>query len=196
MTTFPNWSVTRQDAVSPLMDSWIATLNLPPSVVYGLVALESGFNPTAYRAEPQINDASYGLTQILLATARGLGYQGDGPGLYDPNVNLQLGLSYFADLLTRYGDTTQALSAYNTGRPTGSTAGQTYAAAVLARAEYFDSLWTATMAPDTQSFAPSGDTSGNSPVVDTGGIIGPLPIVGAVAVVAGLLYLLLHGRGR
>src|SRR5262249_50691673 len=37
-----------------------------------------------------------GLTQIKLATARGLGYTGDAAGLRDPNTNLTYGVKYLA----------------------------------------------------------------------------------------------------
>ena len=74
--------------------------------------------PTAYRVEPQINDASYGLMQLLERTARGLGFIGDVSELYIPKINIDLGTKLLADLRKRYGDDFRRIySAYNSGRP-------------------------------------------------------------------------------
>jgi hypothetical protein len=67
-----------------------------------------------------------GLTQLLLATARGLGYEGElgDPraltGLFDPAVNVYLGAKYLHQQLQRTGGNLDAAySAYNGGfRPT------------------------------------------------------------------------------
>lgn len=73
----------------------------------------------AIRQEPQIGDASRGLTQILLRTARGLGYTGTAAGLFDPGTNIDLGFKYLASMFRSTGSWPAALSAYNGGlRPT------------------------------------------------------------------------------
>ncbi len=81
-----------------------------------------GGDPTAYRAEPKISDASIGLMQILLATAQGEGYTGGAgnasglTGLYDPATNTLYGTSYLATCLARTnGYVPSAISAYNGG---------------------------------------------------------------------------------
>lgn len=98
--------------------------------VPGLIALakgttmqESRFNPAAYRFEPKLNDASRGLMQLLLSTARAIGYSGDvgddtahTGGLYDPATNIDLGVKLLAENLRRAsGNLTIAVSAYNGG---------------------------------------------------------------------------------
>lgn len=140
MTTLPDWNDADFQAAQPYMDAWADNYGLRRSLMYALVSQESRFKPTAYRAEPRINDASYGLTQILYRTAQGQGYSGDPVGLYDPDTNVQLGFGYFADLLnTTSGDERNALSMYNSGYPAAkSSAGEAYAASVLVRAQYFD----------------------------------------------------------
>lgn len=93
----------------------IAGSNLvDPMLVKAVISAESGWNPTAYRAEPQINDASYGLMQILLATARGLQPSVTAEQLADPSVNIALGTRYLAQQLNRFGYPA-ALAAYNGG---------------------------------------------------------------------------------
>ena len=86
-------------------------------ILFGcLVQQESGFNPRAYREEPQIKDASYGLVQILYGTARGIGYDGDREGLYDVDTNLTYGLKYWDLCLRAHGGHPMwALAAYNAG---------------------------------------------------------------------------------
>lgn len=60
--------------------------------VLAVIEIESSFNPRAYRAEPQINDASYGLMQVLATTAADRGYRGPVEGLFDPETNIRLGM--------------------------------------------------------------------------------------------------------
>ncbi|TAN55364.1 MAG: lytic transglycosylase domain-containing protein [Magnetospirillum sp.] len=64
-----------------------------PADVLAVIQIESSFQPTAYRAEPQIGDASYGLMQVLYSTASDRGYGGDPAGLFDPEVNIRIGMA-------------------------------------------------------------------------------------------------------
>ena len=92
--------------------------NVPVSWVQAVIETESSWNPQAYRAEPQINDASYGLMQLLYATARKLGYIGTEVGLYDPVTNIDLGTKLLGQLRASYGDDFRRVySAYNSGSP-------------------------------------------------------------------------------
>jgi soluble lytic murein transglycosylase-like protein len=94
------------------------------AILKGMVAAESAFKPTAFRAEPQINDASRGLMQLLAGTARSLGYAGTlgndtthTGGLYVPTTSLVLGAKLLAQNLSRARAPKHviALSAYNAG---------------------------------------------------------------------------------
>lgn len=142
MTLTRRWS--EQDAYAATIDRAAASWRIPLGVAYGLIAQESGFNAGA------IGDAgrSFGLVQIQLATARGLGYTGDGAGLLDPATNLQLGYKYLRQQIDRAGSVAGGLSAYNGGyrpssgygapRADGTFANQPYVTAVLGKASYFD----------------------------------------------------------
>lgn len=95
---------------------------VPVSLIKAIIGQESAFRPTAYRAEPAIKDASIGLMQILLATAKGEGYTGSAgsasslSGLYDPTTNIMYGTSYLATCLARCNNIIpSAVSAYNGG---------------------------------------------------------------------------------
>lgn len=92
--------------------------DVPESWIRAVIETESSWNPSAYRAEPKINDASYGLMQLLYRTAKGLGYTGINTGLYDPGVNIALGSKLLGQLRQQYGDDFQRVySAYNSGNP-------------------------------------------------------------------------------
>lgn len=90
---------------------------VPPGLLSGLVDHETGgtWDPRSIRQEPQISDASRGLTQILLRTAQGMGYTGTADGLFDPATNLRYGALYLAQQYRRAGSWPAALSAYNGG---------------------------------------------------------------------------------
>jgi len=93
--------------------------NVPEVWIQGVIAQESSGNPMAYRAEPSIHDASYGLMQLLYGTAKGLGYIGTPEGLYDPDTNIGLGTKLLGQWRLKYGDDVQAVySAYNSGSGT------------------------------------------------------------------------------
>ena len=137
--TLPDWLASDEATAAPVLDEWAGIYGLDRALVYGLVSQESRFKPRAFLMDR--NGGSYGLTQISLPTAGDLGYTGDGPGLYDPETNVQYGLLQLRNLLDQYGVWDQALSAYNCGYPTGCAAGDVYAADVENRAAYFDDVF-------------------------------------------------------
>lgn len=143
MFTQPTWQNADAERASPTLDTWAALYNVPRAIVYGLVAMESNFKPNAYRAEPKINDASYGLTQILLNTARGLGFGGQPADLYDLDTNVQYGLLYLRKMLDRFNSLDVALSAYNGGYRNNTITNPSYVTGVMDRANYFTQAWAA-----------------------------------------------------
>lgn len=97
---------------------WSNQYEIPFALSKGLISVESAFNPKAYREEPQINDASRGLTQILLKTAREIGYANKPEDLFLPDTNLRWGLKFFTTLLNRQNyNVLDAVAAYNMGSP-------------------------------------------------------------------------------
>jgi soluble lytic murein transglycosylase-like protein len=77
---------------------WAKACGQDPALVLAFCQVESSFNPQAYRAEPKIHDASYGLMQILYQTAISLGFAGTADQLFDPQTNVLWGcqaLNYF-----------------------------------------------------------------------------------------------------
>lgn len=64
---------------------------VPEALVHRVIVRESKYHPDLIG-----RGGTIGLMQIKLATARGLGYQGDAEGLRDPETNLTYGVKYLA----------------------------------------------------------------------------------------------------
>jgi soluble lytic murein transglycosylase-like protein len=109
-----------------------------PALAFGLVRVESGFDPAALGLGGAI-----GLTQIRPATARELVPKVQRSDLYSPHLNLRLGFRYLHALLERFDqDVALALAAYNRGPSQveellaqGRTPGGAYARKVLRNVE-------------------------------------------------------------
>lgn len=97
---------------------------VPMELIMGHIKQESGYNPNAYRAEPAINDASYGMMQLLLKTAQSLDPSATVDKLYDPAYNIDLGTRLIAQNLKKYGNVSDAIAAYNAGIPRKNEKGE------------------------------------------------------------------------
>lgn len=90
--------------------------------VLALIDVESDFNPKATRWEPSVNEASMGLMQTLVSTARDRGFTGAPEDLYVPETSIYYGLRHLrwihASLLSKTGHWAteeEWLTAYNMG---------------------------------------------------------------------------------
>ncbi|MBI4468242.1 MAG: transglycosylase SLT domain-containing protein [Acidobacteria bacterium] len=86
-----------------------------PYLIAGLIRQESGFNQ---RARSSAN--ARGLMQMLPSTGRLVGRAYGrklitAEQLYDPRLNIRLGVRYFTDLVKKFGKVEYALAAYNGG---------------------------------------------------------------------------------
>ena len=79
---------------------------IDPALLAGLCYEESGFNPKAVSS-----CGAQGLTQLMPATARGLGVT----DAFDPQQNLNGGAKYIATQMRSFGRVDLALAAYNAG---------------------------------------------------------------------------------
>ncbi len=78
-----------------------------PALLAALVKAESNFNPSA-----QSRVGAKGLTQLMDATARGLGVTNS----FDPSQSLDAGAKFLSGLLRQFhGNESLALAAYNAG---------------------------------------------------------------------------------
>ena len=111
----------RENEFDPLVAQASAKFNVPAHIIKGVIGKESSYNPNAYRDEPHVNDASRGLMQVLLGTAKMVGYKGDANGLYDPPTGINAGtavLNYYRNLAARIPEGWKwedVLSMYNAG---------------------------------------------------------------------------------
>jgi soluble lytic murein transglycosylase-like protein len=100
-----------------------ATLwKVDPKLIAAIVTVESDFNPAAIAGEGTPDErrgGAYGLMQMTLKTAQGLGWRGTDPaGLLDPGINLFWGCMLVHQLGKRKGYTVEdIICAYNSGRP-------------------------------------------------------------------------------
>jgi soluble lytic murein transglycosylase-like protein len=86
-------AVTHVDAngnLDSLIARHAAANGLPESMVRRIIKRESGGRPGV------ISKGNYGLMQIRLGTARGMGYQGTASGLLDADTNMTYAVKYLA----------------------------------------------------------------------------------------------------
>jgi hypothetical protein len=87
-----------------------AANGVPEHLVRRVIRVESGGNAASVHA------GNYGLMQIRLGTARGLGYSGEAKGLLDPDTNLTYAVKYLAGAYRAAGcDADRAVSLYMRG---------------------------------------------------------------------------------
>jgi soluble lytic murein transglycosylase-like protein len=89
-------------------------LGVPASLALAVAHAESNFNPAA-----ESHKGARGVMQIMPATARGE-YAIHADQLWDPRINIRLGLHFLRRLIDRYGGRVDwALSYYNGGSAVG-----------------------------------------------------------------------------
>ena len=87
-----------------------AANGVPEQLVHRIIRIESRGNASA------AHGGNYGLMQIRLATARGVGYSGEAEGLLDPDTNLTYAVKYLAAAYRAAGcDADRAVSYYRRG---------------------------------------------------------------------------------
>ncbi|HEV3322008.1 MAG TPA: lytic transglycosylase domain-containing protein [Solirubrobacteraceae bacterium] len=92
---------------APLIEQAAARYGIDPSLLYGLIEQESGFDPSASSSA-----GAQGLTQLMPSTAASLGVTEP----LNPTQSIEGGARYLSQLLHQFaGNTTDALAAYNAG---------------------------------------------------------------------------------
>ncbi len=94
-------------AYAPMIEQAAAHYGIDPSLLYGLIEQESGFDPSA-----KSSAGAAGLTQLMPSTAASLGVSEP----LNPAQSIEGGARYLSQLLHQFaGNTTDALAAYNAG---------------------------------------------------------------------------------
>jgi len=87
-----------------------AANGVPVELVHRVIIRESRYNPRA------VSKGNYGMMQIRLQTARGLGYTGTAQGLLDANTNLTYAVKYLAGAYrVAGGNHSRAVALYASG---------------------------------------------------------------------------------
>lgn len=80
----------QQNEYAGMVASHAAANGVPVELVHRVIMRESRYQPRA------VSKGNYGMMQIRLGTARGLGYTGTAEGLLDPETNLTYAVKYLA----------------------------------------------------------------------------------------------------
>jgi soluble lytic murein transglycosylase-like protein len=110
----------------------VAVYDVPAAWILATIGAETSFqSPAPSTWEPTVGEFAYGPMQVLLSTARGLGFAGSAAQLKDPATNIAIGAELLAQLRSSYGDDFQRVySAYNSGNPDAWTTSSRVAANV------------------------------------------------------------------
>ncbi len=100
---------------SEYVEKYAKEYDIDPYMVYAIIKAESNFNENA-----KSNSDAIGLMQIMeltaIETANKMNLNITEEDLFDPELNISIGLKYFTDLLSKYNDNYYlAIIAYNAG---------------------------------------------------------------------------------
>ena len=97
---------TRQEQHKALINQLAAKYQIDPALVHAVVSVESG-----YRSNAVSGKGAVGLMQLMPGTAGDMNVTDP----YNPANNLEGGIKYLSQQLSRFQNTEQALAAYNAG---------------------------------------------------------------------------------
>ncbi len=106
------------ETLDPIIREMGQKYKVPPALIKAIIQVESNWDVNASRYEASKKDASWGLMQVLLKTAKDVLKK---PNLtiselVQPRTNIEAGTAYLAYQLKRYGGNIyDAISAYNAG---------------------------------------------------------------------------------
>jgi soluble lytic murein transglycosylase-like protein len=99
-----------QSSLQAMAAAHAAANGVPLSLAHRVIMRESRYNARA------VSKGNYGIMQIRLGTARGLGYTGSAAGLLDPNTNMTYAMKYLAGAYrVAGGNESRAVSLYASG---------------------------------------------------------------------------------
>lgn len=107
------------ETMIPIINEMSQKYGIEPAWIKAHIKAESNWDVNASRYEAGHNDASWGLMQVMLATAKDV--LGD-PNLTittltQPRVNIEAGTKYLSQLWSRFGNMRDTIAAYNAGSP-------------------------------------------------------------------------------
>jgi soluble lytic murein transglycosylase-like protein len=136
------------ETLEPIILEMSQKYNIEPAMIKGIIKTESNWDVNASRFEAHKGDASWGLMQLLLATARAIMNTPDmtTTQLIQPRMNIEAGTKLLAQNWTRFGNLRDAVAAYNAGTPRlgkdGKYVNAAYVDKVMKNYERYKSLGT------------------------------------------------------
>ena len=134
--------------LDPIINEMSRKYNIESALIRGIIKAESNWDVNASRYEAHKSDASWGLMQVMLATARKILNRPDlsTTQLINPRVNIEAGTKTLAENWTRWGNLSDAIAAYNAGSPRlgkdGKYVNKEYVSKVLKNYEAYKQLGT------------------------------------------------------
>ncbi|MFN7133987.1 MAG: lytic transglycosylase domain-containing protein, partial [Myxococcales bacterium] len=111
------WRIAYPLAFRDLIETHCGTAKVEPDLMQALMREESALDPRAHSWAGAV-----GLCQLMIPTAREvardlkLNIRISGPQLFDPDLNIRLGSTYFAKLMKRWnGNLALSIASYNAG---------------------------------------------------------------------------------
>jgi soluble lytic murein transglycosylase-like protein len=188
--------MTNDSAYDDIITPIAAQVGVPVPLIKGIIAQESGFNPNATNLSGPdgARGGAFGLMQMTLTTATGMGFSGPDAGLLDPTTNLTLGIHFLSYCFEQAdGNWAAAAACYNGGRAKGdgTFTDQAYVVAVLQYAEQYggQAVTSSGESIDTVSGLPISNPAAAAPP-DVGGATSDYIAAGVIAaIIAGLVIL-------
>lgn len=138
--------------LDPIIDEMGRKYNIEPALIRGVIKQESNWDVNASRYEAHKSDASWGLMQLMLDTARKvLGIPNlTTTQLINPRVNIEAGTKLLAENWVRWGNLSDAVAAYNAGSPRLGVDGK-----------YVNAKYVSNVMNNYETFKKLGTTAGN-----------------------------------
>ena len=117
-----------QSTLEPIIQEMSQKYNIESSLIKAIIKTESNWDVNASRFEAHKGDASWGLMQLLLNTARNVLGNANltTTQLIQPRNNIQAGTKLMAENWNRWGNLRDSIAAYNAGSPRLDSTGRKY----------------------------------------------------------------------
>lgn len=136
------------DKYGPVVRDAFAAVGLPVEWGMAIAHMETGgsFDPSLVKMTggDGARGGAWGLCQMTLKTAEGLGYDGDGPGLLEPKLNSNLAAKLCVQLQKSLGSNLHDVAAaYNSGKAWSKAPerAQAYAGCVVSLAQDYGKVY-------------------------------------------------------
>lgn len=145
-------------ALDPIINEMGQKYGVDSALIKAFIEVESNWDVNASRFEAHKSDASWGLMQLMLSTAREvLGNPNlTTTQLVQPRVNIEAGTKLIAQNWKRWGNLRDAIAAYNAGSPRIDKDGK------YVNQNYVDKVW-----KNYNLYKTLGTTAGNVAIAAT-----------------------------